>query len=146
MRVLLWGPQTQTRALAIQGDEERFFRRTLFHSVRHLQKFSIDILHTIRFVVRRSTILYHFKQIIIPNFKPPKLGDFAGEKDGEGDDGGYSGGANGEIRLPGSTGLAYDVFGSPRPNEYFTENRQGIPLITGRFDPLEQLDEFSRSF
>ena len=23
-----------------------------------------------------------------------------------------------------STGLAYDVFGSPRPNEYFTEDRQ----------------------
>src|ERR1044072_3000919 len=45
-----------------------------------------------------------------------------------------------------STGLAYDVFGSPRPNEYFTESRQGIPLITGRFDPLEHLDEFSRSF
>ncbi|KAF8735177.1 hypothetical protein HU200_014505 [Digitaria exilis] len=43
-----------------------------------------------------------------------------------------------------STGLAYDVFGSPRPNEYFTESRQGIPLITGRFDPLEQLDEFIR--
>lgn len=45
-----------------------------------------------------------------------------------------------------STGLAYDVFGSPRPNEYFTQSRQGIPLITGRFDSLEQLDEFSRSF
>ena len=45
-----------------------------------------------------------------------------------------------------TTGLAYDVFGSPRPNEYFTESRQGIPLITGRFDSLEQLDEFSRSF
>lgn len=45
-----------------------------------------------------------------------------------------------------STGLAYDVFGSPRPNEYFTESRQGIPLITGRFDSLEQLDKFSRSF
>ncbi|AES88212.1 cytochrome b559 subunit alpha [Medicago truncatula] len=43
-----------------------------------------------------------------------------------------------------STGLAYDVFGSPRPNEYFTESRQGIPLITGRFDSLEQLDEFIR--
>ncbi|KAI3895099.1 hypothetical protein C5167_043760 [Papaver somniferum] len=43
-----------------------------------------------------------------------------------------------------STGLAYDVFGSPRPNEYFTESRQGIPLITGRFDPLAQLDEFMR--
>ncbi|PHT55001.1 Cytochrome subunit alpha [Capsicum baccatum] len=45
-----------------------------------------------------------------------------------------------------STSLAYDVFGIPRPNEYFTESRQGIPLITGHFDPLEQLDEFSRSF
>ncbi|KAI5425944.1 hypothetical protein KIW84_031678 [Lathyrus oleraceus] len=45
-----------------------------------------------------------------------------------------------------NTGLAYDVFGSPRPNEYFTETRQGIPLITDRFDSLEQLDEFSRSF
>ncbi|GJU11366.1 photosystem II cytochrome b559 alpha subunit [Tanacetum coccineum] len=45
-----------------------------------------------------------------------------------------------------STGLAFDVFGSPRPNEYFTENRQGIPLITGHFDSLEQLNEFSRSF
>ena len=39
-----------------------------------------------------------------------------------------------------------EVFGSPRPNEYFTESRQGIFLITGRFDSLEQLDEFSRSF
>ncbi|KAF7076653.1 hypothetical protein CFC21_081271, partial [Triticum aestivum] len=37
-------------------------------------------------------------------------------------------------------------YGSPRPNEYFTESRQGIFLITGRFDSLEQLDEFSRSF
>ncbi|KAK4354350.1 hypothetical protein RND71_026544 [Anisodus tanguticus] len=45
-----------------------------------------------------------------------------------------------------STGLTYDVFGSPRPNKYFTESRQGIPLITGSFDTLEQLDEFSRSF
>jgi len=45
-----------------------------------------------------------------------------------------------------SIGLAYIGFGSPRPNEYFTENRQGIPLITGHFDPLEQLDELSRSF
>ncbi|KAF4401762.1 hypothetical protein G4B88_000810, partial [Cannabis sativa] len=45
-----------------------------------------------------------------------------------------------------STGLAYDVFGSPRPNEYFTESRQGVPLITGRFDSLEQLDEFNRTY
>ncbi|CBI14791.3 unnamed protein product, partial [Vitis vinifera] len=27
-------------------------------------------------------------------------------------------------------------FGSPRPNEYFTESRQGMELITGRFDPF----------
>ncbi|KQJ82159.1 hypothetical protein BRADI_5g06936v3 [Brachypodium distachyon] len=45
-----------------------------------------------------------------------------------------------------SRGLAYDVFGSQGPNEYFTESRQGIPLITDRFNSLEQLDEFSRSF
>ncbi|CAN6453955.1 unnamed protein product [Victoria cruziana] len=45
-----------------------------------------------------------------------------------------------------STSLAYDVFESPRPNEYFIESKQGIPLITGHFDSLEQLDEFSRSF
>ncbi|KAF6994840.1 hypothetical protein CFC21_011441, partial [Triticum aestivum] len=45
-----------------------------------------------------------------------------------------------------STGLAYDMFASPRPNEYFTESRQGIQLITDRFDSLEQLDEFTRSF
>ena len=32
-----------------------------------------------------------------------------------------------------STGLAYDVFGTPRPNEYFTETRQDTPLITDRF-------------
>nr|YP_009193429.1 photosystem II cytochrome b559 8 kDa subunit [Takakia lepidozioides]UPM51656.1 photosystem II cytochrome b559 alpha subunit [Takakia lepidozioides] len=49
-------------------------------------------------------------------------------------------------RLFVSTGLAYDVFGSPRPNEYFTESRQEVPLITGRFNSLEQVDEFTRSF
>ena len=45
-----------------------------------------------------------------------------------------------------NTGLACDVFGSPHPDECFTESRQGIPFKTGRFDPLEQPDEFSRSF
>ena len=38
-----------------------------------------------------------------------------------------------------STGLAYDVFGTPRPNEYFTEDRQEAPLITDRFNALEQV-------
>ena len=41
-----------------------------------------------------------------------------------------------------STGLAYDVFGTPRPNEYFTEERQTLPLISDRYGVLAQLDEF----
>jgi photosystem II cytochrome b559 subunit alpha len=36
--------------------------------------------------------------------------------------------------------LAYDVFGTPRPNEYFSEERQEVPLITDRFNALEQMD------
>lgn len=42
-----------------------------------------------------------------------------------------------------STGLAYDVFGTPRPNEYFTEDRQEAPLITDRFNALEQVKRLS---
>ena len=40
-----------------------------------------------------------------------------------------------------STGLAHDVFGTPRPNEYFTEERQELPLISDRYGALTQLDE-----
>lgn len=40
-----------------------------------------------------------------------------------------------------STGLAYDIFGTPRPNEYFTEVRQEIPLITDRFSALDQMNQ-----
>jgi photosystem II cytochrome b559 subunit alpha len=43
-----------------------------------------------------------------------------------------------------STGLAYDVFGSPRPNEYFTEDRQEAPLITDRFNALEQVQQLQQ--
>lgn len=43
-----------------------------------------------------------------------------------------------------STGLAYDVFGTPRPNEYFTEDRQETPLITNRFNSLEQVKTLSK--
>lgn len=42
-----------------------------------------------------------------------------------------------------STGLAYDVFGSPRPNEYFTEERQTVPLITDRLNAFEQVQKLS---
>ena len=41
-----------------------------------------------------------------------------------------------------STGLAYDIFGTPRPNEYFTTDRQGIPVVTDRFNAVEQVDTF----
>ncbi len=39
-----------------------------------------------------------------------------------------------------STGLAYDVFGTPRPNEYFTAERQELPIVNDRFQALDQLE------
>lgn len=41
-----------------------------------------------------------------------------------------------------STGLAYDVFGTPRPNEYFTQTRQEVPIVNNRFDAKKQINEF----
>jgi photosystem II cytochrome b559 subunit alpha len=41
-----------------------------------------------------------------------------------------------------STGLAYDAFGTPRPNEYFTQTRQELPIVSDRFDSKQQLDKF----
>jgi photosystem II cytochrome b559 subunit alpha len=39
-----------------------------------------------------------------------------------------------------STGLAYDVFGTPRPDEYFTSKRSQIPIINDRFSAKEELE------
>jgi photosystem II cytochrome b559 subunit alpha len=41
-----------------------------------------------------------------------------------------------------STGLAYDAFGTPRPDEYFTQTRQELPIISDRFESKDQLDKF----
>lgn len=41
-----------------------------------------------------------------------------------------------------STGLAYDVFGTPRPNEYYTEQRQELPILSDRFESKQQIDDF----
>lgn len=41
-----------------------------------------------------------------------------------------------------STGLAYDAFGTPRPNEYYTDVRQELPIVNDRFDSKQQIDEF----
>jgi photosystem II cytochrome b559 subunit alpha len=41
-----------------------------------------------------------------------------------------------------STGLAYDAFGTPRPDEYFTQTRQELPIVSDRFESKGQLDKF----
>jgi photosystem II cytochrome b559 subunit alpha len=40
-----------------------------------------------------------------------------------------------------STGLAYDTFGTPRPDEYFTQDRQQVPLISERFNVSQELED-----
>jgi photosystem II cytochrome b559 subunit alpha len=40
------------------------------------------------------------------------------------------------------TGLAYDVFGTPRPNEYFTEVRPEVPIVNKRFEAKQQVEKF----
>ncbi|MGK7946333.1 MAG: cytochrome b559 subunit alpha [Microcystaceae cyanobacterium] len=42
-----------------------------------------------------------------------------------------------------STGLAYDIFGTPRPDEYFTQERQELPIISDRYDASNQIKDFS---
>ena len=40
------------------------------------------------------------------------------------------------------TGLAYDAFGTPRPNEYFPSNQVQVPILQERFDAKQQIDDF----
>jgi photosystem II cytochrome b559 subunit alpha len=41
-----------------------------------------------------------------------------------------------------STGLAYDAFGTPRPNEYYTQVRQEVPIVSNRFEAKKQVEQF----
>jgi photosystem II cytochrome b559 subunit alpha len=41
-----------------------------------------------------------------------------------------------------STGLAYDVFGTPRPNEYYTQPNQELPIVTNRFEAKKEIEQF----
>ncbi|AFZ26369.1 cytochrome b559, alpha subunit [Cylindrospermum stagnale PCC 7417] len=41
-----------------------------------------------------------------------------------------------------STGLAYDTFGTPRPDQYFTQARQEVPIVKNRFEAKKQVDQF----
>lgn len=43
-----------------------------------------------------------------------------------------------------STGLAYDVFGTPRPNEYFAQERIEVPVVSDRFEAKEQVEQFTK--
>lgn len=40
------------------------------------------------------------------------------------------------------TGLAYDVFGTPRPNEYFTQTRQELPIVQNRGDAKQEIEQY----
>jgi photosystem II cytochrome b559 subunit alpha len=40
------------------------------------------------------------------------------------------------------TGLAYDVFGTPRPNEYYSTERQEVPIVSDRFSSKNQIEKF----
>jgi len=41
-----------------------------------------------------------------------------------------------------STGLAYDAFGTPRPNEYYAQERQELPIVSDRLQSKQQIDQF----
>lgn len=43
-----------------------------------------------------------------------------------------------------STGLAYDAFGTPRPDQYFTQDRQEIPILGDRYTVGEQIKDFTK--
>ncbi|MBE9167874.1 cytochrome b559 subunit alpha [Pleurocapsales cyanobacterium LEGE 06147] len=43
-----------------------------------------------------------------------------------------------------STGLAYDVFGTPRPDEYFTQDRLELPILDERFNADKRIKEFNQ--
>ncbi len=41
-----------------------------------------------------------------------------------------------------STGLAYDAFGTPRPDQYYTQARQEVPIVKNRFEAKKQVEQF----
>ncbi len=42
------------------------------------------------------------------------------------------------------TGLAYDVFGTPRPDQYFTQTRDELPIVSDRYEATKQIEEFNK--
>ena len=51
----------------------------------------------------------------------------------------------GAVHLPGwlpvlSTGLAYDAFGTPRPDAYFQASESKAPVVSQRYEGKSELD------
>jgi len=44
-----------------------------------------------------------------------------------------------------STGLAYDVFGTPRPDTYFSPAQEKPPVVSDRYQARQQIDAFEQS-
>ncbi|ASC72239.1 Cytochrome b559 subunit alpha [Halomicronema hongdechloris C2206] len=42
-----------------------------------------------------------------------------------------------------STGLAYDAFGTPRPNEYYPKNQMELPVVSDRYEADQQINTFT---
>ena len=42
-----------------------------------------------------------------------------------------------------SSGLAYDVFGTPRPDQYFAQSQPEAQIVTDRFESKQQLERLS---
>ncbi|MEM6518459.1 MAG: cytochrome b559 subunit alpha [Cyanobacteria bacterium P01_D01_bin.71] len=41
-----------------------------------------------------------------------------------------------------STGLAYDAFGTPRPDGYYQSNQMELPIVSDRYEAQQQIQEF----
>lgn len=40
------------------------------------------------------------------------------------------------------TGLAYDVFGTPRPNEYYGQTQTELQIVQDRFNSKQEIKQF----
>ena len=43
-----------------------------------------------------------------------------------------------------STGLAYDAFGTPRPDDYFTQTREELPILDERYNAGAEIKNFNQ--
>ena len=41
-----------------------------------------------------------------------------------------------------STGLAYDAFGTPRPDQYYSSGQIEIPIVTDRMAAKQEIDQY----